>query len=315
MSRVLWWMVGMVLAGGASAQTWPTTHVRIITAGAGGGSDFASRLIAAPLGATLGQQVIVENRGLLAADIAAKAAPDGYTMLFSTPGQSVIPLLLLGPKIGFDPFKEITPITLLARQYNALVVHPSVPARSVAELVALARKQPGKLSYGSSGNGSPNHLGMELFKLDAKIDLVHVPYKGAAPALLDVIAGQVQLIITSPISAAPHIATGKVRALATSGSKRNPLLPDLPTVAEAGLPGYEITGWVGVLVPAGTGRETIAVLQADIARALTLPDLKEKFAHLGAEAGSSTPEQFAEFIQSEIAKWGRVIRDAGIEPN
>ena len=235
MKRELWWLIGIALAGGASAQTWPTTHVRIITAGAGGGSDFASRLIAAPLGAALGQQVIVENRGLLAADIAAKAAPDGYTLLLANANYTINPSLF--KTLPFDPVREFAPVAHIANAANALAVHPSIPARNVKELIAFARAHPGALNFASPGNGTSSHLAGELFRQMAKIDVTHIPYKGATPAVTDLIAGQVSFTIVSTLSVLPYAKQGRLRMLAVTTAQRASALPDLPTMAEAGLPG------------------------------------------------------------------------------
>ena len=284
----------------------------------GGGVDFTARILAQKLTDSWGQQAVVDNRpgagGIRGTELVAKSAPDGYTLLMGSIGSvSINPGLYR--KLPYDPVKDFAPVTQIGFVPNIVVVHPSLPVKSIRELIALARANPGALVYGTGGSGTSNHLSGELFKTMARIEIRHVPYKVGAQATSDLIGGQLSVMFDNFPTSLPHVRAGKLRALAVTSAVRSGAAPDVPTVAESGLPGYEIIGWVGVLAPAATPKEMLNKLNADIAKALQLSDLKEKFANLGAEAGSSTPEQFAAFIQSEIAKWGKVIKDAGIEPN
>ena len=303
----------------AHAQSYPAKSVRLIVPFApGGGVDFTTRILAQKLGDQWGQQAVVDNRpgagGIIGTELVAKSPPDGYTLLMGSIGSvSINPGLYR--KLPYDPVKDFAPVTQIGFVPNIVVVHPSLPVRSIRELIAFARARPGALVYGTGGSGTSNHLSGELFKTLARIDLRHVPYKVGAQATSDLIGGHLAVMFDNFPTSLPHVRTGKLRALAVTSAVRSGAAPEVPTVAESGLPGYEIIGWVGVLVPAATVKEVVSRLHADIGKALLLPDLKEKFAHLGAEAGSSTPEQFGAFIQAEIAKWGKVIKDAGIEPN
>ena len=308
MKRVLWWLIGIALAGGASAQTWPTTHVRIITAGAGGGSDFASRLIAAPLGAALGQQVIVENRGLLAADIAAKAAPDGYTLLLV--GQTLWMLPFMRDNVASN-VTDFTPVTTATETCNSLVVHPAVPVKSVKALIDLARARPGDINYAISGNGSSVHIAGELFRTMARINVARIPYKGASQALTELIAGQTQYMFGVPGSLMPHIKAGRLRALAITGAKATPLMPGLSPVALT-LPGYEVASRLAIFAPAGTPAAIVQRLNREIVRVLNRPEVKDKFHESQIEIVGDTPEQLAAMIKSEIATTAKVIKEAGI---
>ena len=303
----------------AHAQSYPAKAVRLIVPFApGGGVDFTTRILAQKLGDQWGQQAVVDNRpgagGIIGTELVAKSPPDGYTLLMGSIGSvSINPGLYR--KLPYDPVKDFAPVTQIGFVPNIVVVHPSLPVRSVRELIAFARARPGVLVYGTGGSGTSNHLSGELFKTLARIDLRHVPYKVGAQATSDLIGGHLAVMFDNFPTSLPHVRAGKLRALAVTSAVRSGAAPEVPTVAESGLPGYEIIGWVGVLAPAATAKEVVGRLHADIGKALLVPDLKDKFANLGAEAGSSTPEQFAAFIQSEIAKWGKVIKDAGIEPN
>ena len=308
MNRMFWWVTGMMLAGGASAQTWPTTHVRIITAGAGGGSDFASRLIAAPLGMALGQQVIVENRGLLAADVAAKAAPDGYTLLLV--GQTLWMLPFMRDNVASN-VTDFTPVTTATETCNILVVHPAVPVKSVKALIDLARSRPGDINYAISGNGSSVHIAGELFRTMARINVARIPYKGASQALTELIAGQTQYMFGVPGSLMPHIKAGRLRALAITGAKATPLMPGLPPVAQT-LPGYEVASRLAIFAPAGTPAAIVQRLNREIVRVLNRPEVKDKFHESQIEVVGDTPEQLAAMIKSEIATTAKVIKEAGI---
>jgi len=298
-----------------SAQDYPVKPVRLIVADAAGGApDQLGRLLAQKLSESFGQQVIVDNRpgaaGALGAELAAKAPADGYTLLLTT---TTIYAILPGLRknLPYDPARDFVPISRIATSSNVLVVNMSLPAQSVGELVQLARKKPGALNYASAGIGSPAHLAGEMLNLLAGIKLTHVPYKGAAPALLDVIAGNAQLIITSPIAAGAHMSGGRVRALATTGAERNPSLPDLPTIAEA-VPGYEISQSWGVVAPAGTPAPALRRLTDEIVKAMSLPDLKERVLKTGATPAGDGPAAFEAFMARERQRLNDVITKSGI---
>lgn len=305
----------LVIAASASAQPYPTKPIRLIVASAPGGApDILARTVAQKLSDSLGQQVIIDNRpgasGLIGAELAAKAPPDGYTLFLGTTTLYAL-LPNLKTKLPYDQVRDFVSITQIAVASNVLVVNPSMSAKSVAELVLLAKSRPGSLNYASAGSGTPAHLAGAMLNVMAGIEMTHVPYKGAGPALLDVIAGQVQIIITSPIAAGPHINTGKVRALATTGAKRNPALPNLPTVAES-LPGYEITQWWGISAPARTSPAVVKRLHAETAKAVSLPDVRERLSREGAIAVGGTPQEFDAFIAAERARLGKIIKQANI---
>jgi len=300
----------------ASAQTYLAKPVRVIVPfPPGGNSDRIARLLGQKLTEAWRQSVIVENRpgagGSLGSDVAAKAAPDGYTLLIGTFG-SIGASAGLYKNLPYDPIKDFAPITLIATPPLLLVVHPSLPVKSVKDLIALGKSRPKQLTYASSGNGSSNHLFGELFESLAGVELVHVPYKGSAPALTDVIAGRV-LLMFAPLSAAlPHVRAGKLNAVAVSGTKRSPILPDVPTVAESGVKAYQATGWDGVLAPAGTPAAVIAKLNTDIVKVLQTPEMKKQLADEGAEVIGSSPEQFGAFIKLEVSRWSKLIKDLGV---
>ena len=300
---------------GVRAQTYPAKPIRLIVADAAGGApDQLGRVVAQKLSETLGQQVIVDNRpgasGTLGADIAARSSADGYTLLLTTTAIYAI-LPSLKKNLPFDPAKDFVPISRIATASNVLVVNAALPAHSIAELVALAKAKPGAINYASAGVGSPAHLAGEMLNLLAGIHLVHVPYKGAAPALVDVIAGNAQLIITSPIAAGGHIQTGRVRALATTGAERNPSLPDLPTIAET-VPGYEITQSWGLVAPAGTPASIIKRLNDETAKALHAPDVREQVLKTGAIPAGDSAAAFEVFMAAERRRLGEVIAKTGI---
>lgn len=317
-SRV--WSLGAVLLTmwtTAGAQTYPVKPLRMIVPIApGGGQDFVARMVGQKLSVALGQQVLVDNRpgggGIIGTQLAAKSPPDGYTLVVVAASYTVIPSL--HAKLPYDPIKDLAPITQLGGQPYLLVVNPSVPARNVKEFVALAKAARGKVTYGSSGNGEMSHLSMELLKTMASFDAVHVPYKGAAPALTAAVSGEVDAFFPSITSGLPHVRNGKARVLAVTTLKRAALLPDVPALAESGYPGYEVSGWYGVLAPAGTPVEIVNRLQQEIARVLDLPDVKEKQAANGRipTPGGNTPQDFAANIQAEISRWAKVTRQAGI---
>jgi len=290
------------------AQTWPASHIRIITAGAGGGSDFATRLIAGPLGAALGQQVIVENRGLLAADVAAKAAPDGYTLLLS--GQTLWLLPFMRDSVASN-VSDFAPITTVTETSNILVVHPTVPAKSVRALIDLARARPGELNYATSGNGSSVHIAGELFRTMARIQVARINYKGASQALTELIAGQTQYMFGVPGSLMPHIKAGRLRALAISGAKATPLMPGLLPVAQT-LPGYEVASRLAVFAPVGTPQAIITRLNREIVRVLARAEVRDKFHETQIEVVGDTPDALAAMIKAEIASTAKIIKEAGI---
>lgn len=301
----------------AYAQTWPAKQVRFIAPfPPGGGTDITCRVIAPKLADALGHPVIVDNRGgaggMIGVDLAAKAPPDGYTIVLGTIGPMAINPSLYS-KMPFDPVKDLMPVTLAADALNVLVVHPALPIKNVKELVALAKARPNQLFFGSSGPGATDHLAGELFNLLAGTKMVHVPYKGGAPAMIDLMAGNVQLIFATVSTAVGQIKSGRIRALAMTGTKRFVQMPELPTIAEAGVPGFAVNNWYGIFVPAGTPKEIVARLNTDIVKILAMPDVKQKLLDSGIEAISNTPEQFAAYIQAETKKWAKVVKDANVK--
>jgi tripartite-type tricarboxylate transporter receptor subunit TctC len=310
--------LGIALCSAAFAQSYPTRPIRLIVPyPPGGATDIIARGVADKVGHTIGQQVVVDNRGggaqIIGTDLVAKAAPNGYTILLASVTHSINPGLQ--PKLPYDSIRDFAPITLMASGANVLVVHPSVAARSTKELIALAKSRPGQLNYASSGNGSGGHLAAELFKTMTDTDMTHVPYKGGGPAYVDLVAGQVNLMFTSPVPTLPHVKAGKLRALATTGAGRSPAMPDLPTIAETGLAGYEASLWYGILSPAGMPAPVVSLLHKHIVAALRQPEMKERFGPLGVEIATSTPEEFLQHIQRETAKWTKVIKAADIKPD
>jgi len=309
-------LIGLaVMSVAAGAQAFPVRNIRLVVADAPGGSpDQLGRLLAQKMSETIGQQVIVDNRpgaaGVLAADVVAKSPPDGYTLLVTTTSiYAIIPGLR--KDLQYDPFKDFIPISRIATASNVLVVNDALPVKSVADLVRLAKEKPGQLNYASAGVGSPAHLAGEMLNQLAGIKLTHVPYKGAAPGLLDVIAGNAQLMITSPIAAGAHMNSGKVRALATTGATRNPGLPDLPTIAET-VPGYDISQSWGVVAPAGTPPDVIKRLSDEIVKAMSDPGVKDRVAKTGAVPVGDRPADFAAFMVQERDRLGEVITRSNI---
>jgi len=298
-----------------AAQSYPSRSVRVIVPfAAGGGADIIGRTLSQKLTEILGQQFVVENRAGAAANIGtelvARATPDGYTLLIVGPNHTANPHMFR--KLSWDPVKDFEPISLLNSASYVMVAHPSLPASSLKDLIALARAKPGQITYGSGGNGTAGHLGMELLKMMSGIEMLHVPYKGGAPMLTDILGGQVSLGYDNVLTAVPHIRAGRVRALAFSGARRNALLPEVPTVAESGVPGYDVVVWQGFLAPAGTPQEILARLEKATIAATQKPDLRERWAKLGAEVVGSTRQEFAAFIKVELEKAGKIIRQANI---
>ena len=297
-------------ASTARGQTYPNKPIRIVTSAPGNGDDLAARLIAQGVAGAWGQQVVVDNRGLIAVEIAAKAPPDGYTVLFYGSPMWLAPFMR--ESVPYDPVKDFSAVTWATVSPNILVVHPSLAVKSVAELVALAKAKPGELNYGTGSAGSTPHLAAALFKSMAGINIVRVPYKGSAPALTALIGGQLQFMFPSTSSVAPHLNSGRLKALAVTIAQPSALAPGLPTVAASGLPGYESASLLGAFAPAGTPAALINRLNQEMVRALMRTDAKERLFNFGVEAVGSSPEQFAAAVKSEMAKWGKVIRDAGI---
>lgn len=309
-------LAAMAIYGTAFAQAFPTKPVRIIIAfPPGGGVDIVARIMGPRLTEIWNQPVVVENRpgasGVIGTEVAARSAPDGHSVFFGTLGNLTANQYLY-PKMPVDPLRDMAPVTQVVAVHFVMIAHPSLPAMNVKELIALARAHPGQINYSSSGPGGAPHLGMELLKSMAKINLVHIPYKGSGPSFVDLLAGQVSLTCDSLLQSLPYIKAGRLRPLAVLGGKRSPLLPDVPTVGET-VPGYELTNWFGMTVPAATPRDVINRLHADISKVVQQPDFREKIAGMGADVIGSPPDQFGAFMKSESAKWGKVIREAGIK--
>jgi tripartite-type tricarboxylate transporter receptor subunit TctC len=303
-------------AAAQSAGSYPDRPIKfVVPVSAGGTTDIMARVLAARLSAAWGQPVIVENKpggsGIAAAESVARARPDGYTLFMGTIGTLSVNQSLF-PKLSYDSMRDFAPVTLVAVAPIVLVINPKVPARNVAELVALAKSKPGSLNYSTSGNGASPHLAAELFKSLAGIDVVHVPYNGGGPSIAAVISGDVHMMFDNVFTALPHVKDGRLRALAVASRERSKSMPDVPTMAEAGLPGHEIAGWVGLVAPAATPGEIVRKLSSELARQMALPEVREKF--VGADPVGNTPEEFAAFLRAEIAKWGKLIRESNIRP-
>lgn len=305
--------------GGESsfAQTYPVRPIRMIVAyPPGGGTDIVGRMMAQKLGENLGQTVVVDNRGgatgNIGTELAARATPDGYTLLMGNVAPNAINVSLF-KKLPFDPVKDFAPVSLVAVTPNILVVPPSFPVKTVKDLIALAKSKPGALNFPSAGIGSSSHLAGEMLKSMAGIDMVHVPYKGGGPALIALLSGQVQLMFATLPAAMPHVKSGKLRPVAVTTAHRSLALPELPTIAESGVPGYEAATWYGLLAPAGTPKAIVGRLHAEIVKILAT-DTRQQLVAQGFEPVGNTPAEFAAYIKSEITKWGKVIRDAGIKP-
>ncbi len=305
----------LLIALPVCAQGYPAKPVRLVVPfPPGGPTDIVSRLVAPKMAASLGQQIVVENRGgaggAIGTEQVAKSAPDGYTLVMGTIGGLAV-AKSLNPKLGYDTLRDLAPITQSVSVTSVLVVHPSVPAKNVRELLALAKAAPGKLNYASSGNGTITHLAGELLKLTGKVNIAHVPYKGGAPALVALVSGEVDMSYENSLIITPHIKSGKVRGLAVTAAKRSALLPELPAIAET-LPGYSASGWYGLLAPAATPKPVIARLNSEAVKALRAPDVIDKLTSQGAEPVGSTPEEFTAFIRSEIGKWAGLVKAANM---
>ena len=303
--------------GTAAAQTYPSKPIRLIApSSTGGGIDTLARIVA-QAASSLGQQIVVDNRGgangMIGTELAAKAAPDGYTLLLGFVGAIAVNVSLYN-KVPYDPVRDFAPITQVASSPLLVAAHPSLPARSVAELVKLDKARPGQVSYGTGGTGTGSHLTMELFNLTAGTHLLHVPYKGIGPALTDVLGGHISLMVSSPLSSQPHVQSGRLRGLAVTGRERLAALPNVPTMIESGLPNFVSTSWFGVLAPAGTPPAIVTRLNKEFVALLQRPEVREQISRTGADPVGDSSEQFAAFIQTEIGKWGKVVKAAKIKP-
>jgi len=299
----------------AAADAYPDKPIRmIVPVPAGGTPDVVARMVAPGLSSALGQQLVVDNRGgaggLIGAELAARATPDGYTLLLSSPGPLTI-LPHLQKKMAYDPLRDFVPIGLISVGPFLLITHPSVPAKSVKELIALARAEPGKLNYASAGNGAANHLAMELFKSMAGVEITHVPYKGAPQAVTDVLAGHMNMMFNSIAPVIQHIRAGRVRVLGIGSARRSPQLPDVPTIGEAGVPGYEAVSWFGLLAPANTPKPIVARLNRVLAEVVRKPETRVQFEAQGADPVGSSPEEFAALIRRESARYAKVVKSSG----
>ena len=301
----------------ATAQAYPAKPIRWISPWpAGGANDIFSRAIGQKIGESLGQQVLVDNRpgaaGTIGSDIAAKAPADGYTLVMgSSPTHAIAPALY--PALPYDPLRDFSAVTLVGSVPNVLVLHPSVPAKTVKEFIAVAKARPGKLNFASTGNGTSQHLSAELFKFMAGLDMVHIPYKGTAPALTELVAGQVDLAFENMPALIPHIQAGRLRALAVTTTKRSAVMPELPTIAEAALPGYDASVWFGVFAPAGTPRPVIDRLHGEILKALQTQDLKSRMVAMGTDVSGIGPDDFSAYVRKEIPKWANLVKAAGVK--
>jgi len=320
MLRVLFAAVLAALAQLTFAQSgYPSRTINMVVGFApGGGTDTVARIVAKKVGDSVGQTVIVENKagagGTVAAHQVARSAPDGYTILLGNVGSLAVAPHLIA-KLPYDPLHDLAPITMAVEFPNVIVVQPAMPAKTLAEFVQLAKASPGTIGYGSSGVGGIGHLAAALLALAAEIDIVHIPYKGGGPAMQDLLGGQIPSMIATPVTALPHIKAGKIRALATTGAARAALLPDVPTVAESGYPGYDATNWYAYLAPAGTPKDVLARLHRELVQALNAPDVREQLDRQGVEGKPGTPEELTKYMERELATWGRVVKAAKIQAN
>lgn len=310
-------LAGMTLPAAAQQTSYPLRPVRLVVPSSpGGGTDISARILAPQLTQFLGQQVIVENRPgagtMIGGEVVARAAPDGYTLLMGISTLAINPAMY--KKVTYDAIKDLAPVSQAVSLSNVLVIHPSLPSRNLKEFIAFAKARSGQINFASAGVGTSPHLSMELFLVIANLKMLHVPYKGSGPGVTDLIAGHVPVMMPNMLSAQAHIKSGRVRALGVTGTKRAPGAEDIPTIAEAGLPGYEAVQWYGVLAPAATPRDIITKLHAGVVRALQNPDVRQRLLNDGAEPVGSSPEEFAAYLRSETTKWAKVIKAAGIQP-
>jgi tripartite-type tricarboxylate transporter receptor subunit TctC len=307
-------VVSLAFSSSVFAQAWPSKTITLVVPfPAGGTTDLISRPLAQKLSEVLKQPVVVENRGgaggTLGAGVAARTAPDGYTFLIGAVHHTIATTLYKNLPYNFE--KDFAPVTVMAYVPNIVVAHSSVAAKNMQELTALAKAKPGSITYGSAGNGTSHHMAAELFKSMAKVDMQHVPYKGGGPMMNDLIGGQINIAFETAASATPQIKGGKVKALAITTAKRSPSMPDLPTVAESGLPGYDVVTWYGMLAPAGTPKDIVNRMNAEVIKILHTPEFKQRLTDISSEPGDTTPEQFAELIKSDTAKWSKVVKESG----
>jgi tripartite-type tricarboxylate transporter receptor subunit TctC len=315
-TSLLFLAAALTAAPAALAQTYPTKTVRMIVAfPPGGTTDILARATAQKLTEAFGQQVVIDNRpgagGNIGTELVARSPADGYTLLAS-PGSTLTSNPAVYAKVPFDTVRDFAPVTIIAEVPNVLIVHPSLPVKTVKELIALAKTRPGQLAYASTGAGQSTHLSAELFKQMARVDMIHVPYKGSAPALTDMVAGQVTVMFDNMPSCLPFVKAGRLKAIAVTSTKRSPTTPELPTVAEAALPGFDVTVWFSVLAPANTPRDIVARLNGEIVKALKAPDMRERLSQQGAEPVGNTPEEFSAVIKRDLAKWSKLVKDANI---
>ena len=315
-SRLTFALLLLIAMGAAAAQSYPTHPVRMIVPyAAGGASDVTARIVAAGLSERLKQQIVVENRtgagGAIGADAAAKAAPDGYTLLLGSASEIV--MLPVVARIPFDPMRDFAPVAMVSDIALVLAVHPSLAAQSVQELIALAKSKPGAINYGSAGIGATSHLAMAMFNAMTGTQMVHVPYKGSVPATADLVAGHLQVGTPTLPAALPYVKSGQLRVLAVTSARRWPTLPDVPTLAESGVPGYEMTLWTGLMAPAGTPQDIVTQLHRETVEVLAMPQVREAIGRQGGEINTGGPAEFGALIRSDLAKWQRVVKQAGIK--
>lgn len=301
----------------AADTDYPTKPIRVIVPQAAAGSqDTISRLVGQKLGDALGQQIVVENRpganGIIGTELASKAAPDGYTLLATGTGSHAINPSLYS-KIPYDPVKQFTPVGLIGYSTSVLVTHPSVPVKTIADLITLAKSKPGEIRYASAGNGSSPHLSAEMFRYMAGVNIMHVPYKGSTPGVIATISGEASMMFTGVASAIAHIKAGRLRALSVNGPKRSPTLPEVPTAGESGLPGFEVDFWVGIFAPSGTPRAVITKLNSEINRIVNAREIREQFLKIGVDPVGGTPEQFGAILQKDIERWGKTVKVSGMK--
>ena len=312
--RLLALLLGVLLAGHCAAQAYPAKPVRmVVPLAAGGTGDTLARFVSEEMAKILGQPFVVENRpgsgGVIGTEAVAKSAPDGYTLLSASPSHVIHPALR--PKVGYDPIRDFEPITVIANTHQLIVGHPSVPAANVKELVAYAKKNPGRLNYGSAGSGSATHLNMELFKTMAGVFIVHIPYRGSTQSRQDLVAGEVQLSVDGLLPTLPLIRAGKLKAFGLTSSRRSSVAPDIPTLAEAGITGYASDTWYGMVAPAGTPKEIVQQLHAAAVKAINTPSVRERLTQQGAELVGGTPEEFRKLLERELVLWTKVVKDSG----